>query len=123
MIKTINLDFEVLAQEFHLDRDLEQFTNKTKIYFNDNRAFCSITKKRSNCYLELKKVKEKWEFFLSFKDCGSKIGYFVSDKMIESTGSTKGVYRSTASDVITFFLENKMEEHIVLDFIRQIANR
>ena len=55
MVKTINFDFDILSREFNLDQELEQFSDNIKIILNDNRCFFSISKKKSSCYLELKK--------------------------------------------------------------------
>ena len=117
MVKTINLDFDILSHEFNLDHELEQFSDNIKIILNDNKSFFSISKKKSSCYLEFKKHDEKWEFFMSFKDPSTKNDYFINQNM---TGSRQDILKSTVSLLIVFFLKNRMESQKVIDFMERL---
>ena len=117
MVKTINFDFDLLSREFNLDQELEQFSDNIKIILNDNRSFFSISKKKSSCYLELKKYDGKWEFFLSFKDPGTKNDYFIDQKM---TSSNQRILKPTVSALIVFFLKNRMRSQKVIDFMESL---
>lgn len=116
MVKTIDLSFDLLAEQFSLDPSIENKFSDIKIKLSKNKTWFSIDKLNGE-RLKLMKSNEEWVFFISFKDNKTKQLFFITEQMFKKLINKIGISNDCASKIIVFFLLNNINKESISEYL------